>query len=161
MSMEQEAGAITGDINDASGRYAVVAARFNPSVVDALVEGALTTLDAHGVAREDITLVRVPGAFELPQAALKLAATARYDAVIALGAVVRGGTPHFEYVSAACAQGLAAASLRAECPLLFGVLTTDDGEQARARAGGDKGNKGEEAALAALEMVSVYRQVAL
>lgn len=152
---------IQGDAGDAAGRYAIVAARFNAPVVDRLLEAAVATLESHGVSADEITVARVPGAFELPQAALRLARTSRFDAVIALGAVVRGGTPHFEYVSSACAQGLASASLEVECPLIFGVLTTDDGEQAYARAGGDKGNKGEEAALAALEMVSVYRKLGL
>lgn len=159
MSTESESNEIRGNVGDAAGRYAVVASRFNAPVTDALLAAALATLENHGVAREDITAVRVPGAFELPQAALRLARSARYDAVIALGAVIRGGTPHFEYVSSACAQGLARASLETDCPLVFGVLTTDDAEQARARAGGAKGNKGEEAALAALEMVSVYRRL--
>lgn len=157
--MESNSEEIRGDVDDAGGRYAIVASRFNAPVVDALLAGALATLEAHGVIREEITVVRVPGAFELPQAALRLAGSARYDAVIALGAVIRGGTPHFEYVSSACAEALARASLETEYPLVFGVLTTDDAEQARARAGGAKGNKGEEAALAALEMVSVYRQL--
>lgn len=160
MSMERQSEEIQGDAADARGRYAIVASTFNAPVVDKLVTGAVATLEGHGVEAGDITVVRVPGAFELPQAAQRLAATARYDAVIALGAVVRGGTPHFEYVSMACAQGLANASLQSECPLLFGVLTTDDGDQAYARAGGEKGNKGEEAALAALEMVSLYRKLA-
>lgn len=159
MSTESESNEIRGNVGDAAGRYAVVASRFNAPVTDALLSAALATLENHGVAREDITAVRVPGAFELPQVALRLARSARYDAVIALGAVIRGGTPHFEYVSSACAQGLARASLETDCPLVFGVLTTDDAEQARARAGGAKGNKGEEAALAALEMVSVYRRL--
>lgn len=159
MSTDTETTEITGDADGASGRYAIVASRFNAPVVDALVTGALNALEGHGVARAEVTVVRVPGAFELPQTALRLARSARYDAVIALGAVIRGGTPHFDYVSSACAQGLARASLETEYPLVFGVLTTDDPEQARARAGGGKGNKGEEAALAALEMVSVYRQL--
>lgn len=161
MNAETGTTEIRGDVQDAIGRYAIVAARFNAPVVDAMLAGALDTLRRHGVADEELTVVRAPGAFELPQAALRLARSARFDAVIALGAVIRGGTPHFEYVSSACAQGLARASLETECPLVFGVLTTDDGDQARARAGGAKGNKGEEAALAALEMVSVYRQLSL
>ena len=161
MSNNEGEREVRGDVTGAQGRYAVVAARFNAAVVDRLLSAAVATLERHGVAADHITQVRVPGAFELPQAALRLAQSSRFDAVIALGAVVRGGTPHFEYVSSACAQGLANASLQVDCPLVFGVLTTDDGEQAYARAGGEKGNKGEEAALAALEMVSVYRQLAL
>lgn len=159
MNTETQAEEVRGKTDGAEGRYAIVASRFNAPVVDALVAGALETLEGHGVTRAEVTVVRVPGAFELPQAALRLARSARYDAVIALGAVIRGGTPHFEYVSSACAQGLARASLETEFPLVFGVLTTDDAEQARSRAGGARGNKGEEAALAALEMVSVYRQL--
>jgi len=154
-----EARPAEGDLSNCLGRYAVVAARFNAAIVDRMLEAALATLERHGVGAESVTVVRVPGAFELPQAARRLAACARFDAVIALGAVIRGGTPHFEYVSAACARGLMDVSVAVDCPVVFGVLTTDDQAQARARAGGEQGNKGEEAALAALEMVSAYRKL--
>lgn len=147
------------DMDNCRGRYALVAARFNASIVDRLLESALATLERHGVGAESVTVLRVPGAFELPQAARRLADSARFDAVIALGAVVRGGTPHFEYVSAACARGLMDVSVAVECPVIFGVLTTDDQAQALERAGGAEGDKGKEAALAALEMVSTYRSV--
>lgn len=148
-----------GDFDTGQGRFAIVASRFNAAVVDRLVEAASTTLERHGVDTDRIAVLRVPGAFELPQAARRLADSGRYDAVIALGAVIRGGTPHFEYVCRACADGLTWLSLTADCAITFGVLTTDDEQQARERAGGPEGNKGEEAALAALEMVAFNRRL--
>src|SRR5262249_41987164 len=123
-------------------RIAIVAARFNHFVVDKLVAGALETLAQAGVRPEDIDLVRVPGAFELPLVAKRRAASDRYEAVITLGAVVRGGTPHFDYVCNECARGVNEASLQTGVPVLFGVLTCDDMEQANERAGGAHGNKG-------------------
>lgn len=144
---------------DVGGRYAVVASRFNAAIVDRLLDAALATLERHGVGRDHVTAMRVPGAFELPQAARRLADSGRFDAVIALGAVVRGGTPHFDYVCRACAHGLMQVSIEADCAVVFGVLTTDDQTQARDRAGGAHGNKGEEAALAALEMVAFNRSL--
>lgn len=143
---------------DAHGRFAVVAARFNAPVVDRLLEAAVETLRRHGIDEEHVTVARVPGAFELPQAVRRLADSARFDAVIALGAVIRGGTPHFDLVCRACTDGLMQVSLSADCAVAFGVLTTDDEGQAHERAGGAHGNKGEEAALAALEMVAFNRE---
>lgn len=138
-------------------RIAVVASRFNRFIVDQLVAGVEDALDRRGVASADNILVWVPGAFELPLLAARLAASGRFDAVIALGAVVRGGTPHFEYVAASCADGLARVALDHDIPVIFGVLTTDDVEQALERAGTGEGNKGFDAAMTALEMIDTLR----
>ena len=140
-------------------RIAIVAARFNHFVVDKLVVGALDTLAKSGVLPEDIDLVRVPGAFELPLVAKRMASSKRYEAVITLGAVIRGGTPHFDYVCNECARGVNDASLETDVPVLFGVLTCDDMEQANERAGGAHGNKGADCALAALEMVDLLAKL--
>ena len=140
-------------------RFAIVAARFNAAIVDRLLEGACAALDEHGVPQEHVTVVRVPGCFEIPLAAKRLAATGRYECVIALGTVVRGDTPHFEYVAGECARGVARVAPDENLPFIFGVLTVNDVAEAEARAGGSEGNKGEEAALAALEMVTVLRHV--
>ena len=150
---------IEGDFQGGSARYALVVARFNSFVVDKLVEGALDTLRRHGVKEADITLVRAPGAWELPVLTRHVLATGTYDAVIALGAVIRGGTPHFEYVAGECVKGLSVVSLESRIPVAFGVLTVDTIEQAIERAGTKAGNKGAEAALSALEMVSVIRKL--
>ena len=140
-------------------RIAIVAARFNQFVVDKLLDGALRTLAECGVRPEDVDVVRVPGAFEIPLAARRLAAGKRHDAVIALGAVIRGGTPHFEYVADECARGVAQAALDTGVPVVFGVLTCDTVEQATERAGGKAGNKGADAAAAALEMADLLRKL--
>lgn len=150
---------IEGDFQGGSARYALVVARFNSFVVDKLVEGALDTLRRHGVKDSDITLVRAPGAWELPVLTRHVLAAGSYDAVIALGAVIRGGTPHFEYVAGECVKGLSVVSLESNVPVAFGVLTVDTIEQAIERAGTKAGNKGAEAALSALEMVSVIRKL--
>ena len=146
---------IEGDFQGGSARYALVVARFNSFVVDKLVEGALDTLRRHGVNDADITIVRAPGAWELPVLTRHVLAAGTYDAVIALGAVIRGGTPHFEYVAGECVKGLSVVSLDSNVPVAFGVLTVDTIEQAIERAGTKAGNKGAEAALSALEMVSL------
>lgn len=146
---------IEGDFQGASARYAIVVARFNSFIVDKLLEGALDTLRRHGVKDADITIVKAPGAFELPVLTRNVLATQDYDAVIALGAVIRGGTPHFEYVAGECVKGLSVVSLESRIPVAFGVLTVDTIEQAIERAGTKAGNKGAEAALSAIEMVSV------
>lgn len=146
-----------GEYDAAGARIAIVAARFNARFTDRLLEGALAALERHGAPEPDV--VRVPGAFELPLAAKRLAAAGGVEAVVALGAVVRGETPHFEYVSQACARGLVQAGLDTGVPVVFGVLTTDGDAHAEARAGGGQGNKGEEAALAALEMVTLFRRL--
>ncbi len=150
---------IEGDFQGDSARYALVVARFNSFVVDKLVEGALDTLRRHGVKDADITIVRAPGAWELPVLTRHVLAAGSYDAVIALGAVIRGGTPHFEYVAGECVKGLSVVSLDSNVPVAFGVLTVDTIEQAIERAGTKAGNKGAEAALSALEMVSVIRKL--
>ncbi|NCF30159.1 MAG: 6,7-dimethyl-8-ribityllumazine synthase [Gammaproteobacteria bacterium] len=140
-------------------RFAIVAARFNTLITDALLEGALSTLAEHGVPEDHVSVVQVPGAFEIPITAKRLAASGRYEAIIALGAVVRGGTPHFEYVAGECARGVSRVALEEDVPVIFGVLTTDTDEQARERAGGKEGNKGFEAAIAGLEMVTLLRRL--
>jgi len=146
-----------GSYRCAGARVAVVAARFNAAIVERLLEGALETLERHGLPAAAVDVARVPGAFEIPLAAQRLAASRRYQAVIALGAVIRGDTPHFEYVAGECARGLMQVGLESGVPVLFGVLTVEDLAQAEARAGRDQGNKGREAALAALEMISLLR----
>ena len=137
-------------------RFAVVASRFNESVTQRLVDGALDALVRHGVASDDVDLVWVPGAWELPAAARRLLASERYHAVVAIGAVIRGDTPHFEYVAGEASRGLAVASSDFDVPIGFGLLTCDDMAQAEARAGGEHGNKGWDAALAALEMADLF-----
>ncbi len=133
-------------------RIGIVAARFNDFIVDSLLRGAVDTLLRHGASEKDITVVRVPGAWEMPWAVKKMAASKRYDAIIALGAVIRGATPHFDYVAGECVKGVAQAGLAADVPVSFGVLTTDTIEQALERAGTKAGNKGADAAMAAIEM---------
>ena len=145
---------------DAAGaRIGIVAARFNDGVVSRLIEAALDTLERHGLDRNEVSVVRVPGAFELPLAARWIVRREKVDAVVALGAVIRGDTPHFDHVCAEAARGIQAASVETDVPVIFGVLTCDDRAQADARAGGAHGNKGGEAALAALEMVSLRRRL--
>lgn len=150
---------IEGDYSATTARFAIVASRFNGFIVDALLRGALDVLRRHGVEDKSIEVVQVPGAFELPLVAKRLAATRRYDAVIALGAVIRGGTAHFDYVAGGCARGLAEVALSCDLPVAFGVLTVDTIEQAIERAGTKAGNKGADAALTALEMVSLLRKL--
>jgi 6,7-dimethyl-8-ribityllumazine synthase len=140
-------------------RFGVVITRFNDFVVEPLLRGALDALKRHGAADKQIEIVRVPGAFDLPVAARKLALSRRYEALIALGAVIRGQTPHFDYVAGECASGLARIALESGVPVAFGVLTTDTMEQAVDRAGGKAGNKGADAALAALEMANLLRRL--
>lgn len=147
---------IEGNMRATGKKFAIVVARFNSFVVESLLEGALDTLDRQGEVNEnDITLVRVPGAYELPLAAKKLAKAGGYDSIVALGAVIRGGTPHFDFVAGECNKGLAQVSLEFDIPVAFGVITTDSIEQAIERSGTKAGNKGSEAALSALEMVNV------
>ncbi|OZB61192.1 MAG: 6,7-dimethyl-8-ribityllumazine synthase [Lysobacterales bacterium 14-68-21] len=150
---------IEGNFATPKGRFAIVAGRFNGFVVEPLVAGARDALVRHGVKDDDIELIRVPGAWEIPFAAQKAAASGRYAAVIALGAVIRGATPHFDYVAGECAKGLAKAGMDTGVPVAFGVLTTDSIEQAIERSGTKAGNKGADAALAALEMVNLYGQL--
>jgi 6,7-dimethyl-8-ribityllumazine synthase len=145
---------------DASGmRLAIVAGRFNDDVTKLLLDGALDALLAQGLAPDSVPVVWVPGAFEIPMAAKRLAESGELDAVICVGAVIRGDTPHFEYVAGECASGVSRVALDTGVPVAFGVLTTDDRDQALARAGGTEGNKGAEAAAAAVEMVDLLRQL--
>ncbi|MGH8985497.1 MAG: 6,7-dimethyl-8-ribityllumazine synthase [Acidimicrobiia bacterium] len=145
---------------DATGmRMAVVAGRFNDAVTKPLLEGALDGLREHGLDPADVPVVWVPGAYEIPLVAKRLAGSGDLDAVICLGAVIRGGTPHFDYVAGQCAAGVTRAALDTDVPVIFGVLTTDDVDQAMERAGGSEGNKGREAAVTAIEMVDLLRQL--
>ena len=148
-----------GDLVIRDGRFAIVATRFNDFIVESLIKGALHCLRQHGAADADIDLIRVPGAFEMPVVVDKLAASRRFDGIIALGAVIRGGTPHFEYVAGECVRGIAAAGRQHGVPIGFGILTVDTIEQAIERAGTKAGNKGEEAALAIIETVSLLRKI--
>lgn len=137
----------------------MVASRFNETVTQPLAEGALDALTRHGVNFDDIDLIWVPGAWELPAAARKALGSGRYDAVVAVGAVIRGGTPHFDFVAGETARGLMDAARDFDAPVTLGLLTTDTMEQATARAGGEHGNKGWDAALAALELLDVFDQI--
>lgn len=151
---------IEGNMRATGKKFALVVSRFNSFVVESLVDGALDALERHGeVSEQDITLVRVPGAYELPLAAQKLAQSGKFDAIIALGAVIRGGTPHFDFVAGECNKGLAQVSLQHSIPVAFGVITTDSIEQAIERSGTKAGNKGAEAAITALEMVNVVANI--
>jgi 6,7-dimethyl-8-ribityllumazine synthase len=155
MSIKTIEGAMT--VNDA--RFCLVVARFNSFIVESLLAGAIDTLKRHGASEDEITIVRVPGAFEMPLALEKLAAKGEYDAIVALGAVIRGGTPHFDYVAGECVKGMAQVTLKHGIPVAFGVLTVDTIEQAIERAGTKAGNKGAEATLSAIEMVNLLRQI--
>ncbi len=150
---------IEGDVIVRDARFAIVAARFNEFIVESLIKGALRCLRQHGAADGEIEIIRVPGAFEMPIAIDKVAATRRFDGIVALGAVIRGGTPHFDYVAGECVKGVTAASRKHGIPIGNGVLTVDTIEQAIERAGTKAGNKGEEAALAVIEMVSLLRRI--
>lgn len=149
---------IEGDLRVEKARFCLVVARFNSFVVESLLAGAIDTLKRHGATDEEITIVRVPGAFEMPVALEKIAAKGGYDAIVGIGAVIRGGTPHFDYVAGECVKGIAQVSLKYGIPIAFGVLTVDTIEQAIERAGTKAGNKGGEAALSAIEMVNLLRQ---
>ncbi len=150
---------IEGALNVQNARFCLVVARFNSFIVESLLEGAIDAIKRHGAAESDITIVRVPGAFEMPLVVEKVAASGDYDAVVALGAVIRGGTPHFEYVAGECVKGIAQVTLKHGVPVSFGVLTVDTIEQAIERAGTKAGNKGGEAAMSAIEMVNLLRQI--
>ena len=150
---------IEGQYTEADGRYAIVVGRFNQFVVDSLVEGAVDALVRHGVDEDNITVIRVPGAYEIPLDAQAVAEKGDVDAIIALGAVIRGSTPHFDYVAGESASGLNKVQMDTGVPCAFGVLTVDTIEQAIERAGTKAGNKGAEAALVAIELVSVLRQI--
>jgi 6,7-dimethyl-8-ribityllumazine synthase len=150
---------IQGDLSGKGLRVGIVAARFNDFITTRLLEGALDGLQRHGVAENDIEVVKVPGSYEIPLAAKMMALSKKYHAVICLGAVIRGATPHFEYVSAEVSKGVAAVSMDSGVPVIFGVLTTDTIEQAVERAGTKSGNKGWDAAISAIEMANVVKQL--
>ena len=150
---------IEGTLNAQGLSIAIVVSRFNKDITDKLLDGALDGFRSHGGEDEKITIVRVPGAFEIPLVAEKLAASGKYDALVCLGAVIRGDTPHFEYVSDAVTRGLGAAIGKYQLPISFGVLTTDNRQQAMERCGYKDANKGYEAALTAIEMVRIVRQI--
>lgn len=150
---------IEGDFTNCKGKYALIVSRWNSFVVESLKEGALDSLRRHGISEDQITIYYAPGAFEFPLLAQRLANKGEFDAIIALGAVIRGGTPHFEYVAGECTKGLAQVSLNSDTVVTFGVLTVDSIEQAIERSGTKAGNKGEEAAVTALEMVSLLNKV--
>jgi 6,7-dimethyl-8-ribityllumazine synthase len=150
---------IEGNFQNADAKYAILVGRFNSFVVESLLQGSIDTLKRHGVSDANITVVRAPGAWELPLVAKKLAASQKFDAIIALGAVIRGGTPHFDYVAGECAKGLGVVGLDAGIPVAFGVLTTDSIEQAIERSGTKAGNKGVDAAMTAIEMLSLLKAI--
>ena len=150
---------IEGNLIGKDKKFCLVLSRFNSFLTERLLEGAIDCLKRHSVNEDNITLVRVPGAFEIPLVCKKIAETNKYDAVIALGAVIRGDTPHFDYVAAEVSKGLASVSLSTGSPVIFGVLTTDTIEQAEIRSGAKGGNKGFEAAMTALEMVNLIEKL--
>jgi 6,7-dimethyl-8-ribityllumazine synthase len=150
---------IDGDFNAGDAKFCILAGRFNSFIVERLVEGAVDALVRHGISRDNIEIIRVPGAYEMPISAQRIAQTGRYDSIIALGAVIRGSTPHFDFVAGECSKGLAQVSLASDMPIIFGVLTTDTIEQAVERAGTKAGNKGAEAAVTAIEMISLFNKL--
>jgi len=150
---------VDGDLLARGARFGIVLARFNSFIGERLLEGALDTLVRHGADRSNIDVVRVPGAFEMPLTLKTLAAAGKYDALIALGAVIRGATPHFDYVAGECAKGISQVGLQYDIPVGFGVLTVDTIEQAIERAGTKAGNKGVDAALTVLEMVNLLKKL--
>jgi len=148
-----------GDLNAQGLRFGIVASRFNELITNRLLSGAMDCLRRHGAAEDDVEVAWVPGSFEIPLTAQKLAQSGRYQAVICLGAVIRGATPHFEYVAAEVSKGIANAALATGLPIIFGVITSDTIEQAVERAGTKAGNKGWDAALAAIEMANLHKQL--
>lgn len=151
---------VEGDLVVKGARFGIVVTRWNSFVVENLLEGALDCLKRHGADENNIEVIYVPGAFEIPLAVKKMASSKKYDGIITLGAVIRGGTPHFEYVAGECVKGMASSMMEYEVPVAFGVLTVDTIEQAIERAGTKAGNKGEEAALSTIEMVNLLRNIA-
>ncbi|HSR12024.1 MAG TPA: 6,7-dimethyl-8-ribityllumazine synthase [Thermodesulfobacteriota bacterium] len=150
---------IEGKLSAKGLKFGIVVSRFNDFICDHLLSGALDVLNRNGAEGDDIDIARVPGAFEIPQVARKMALSRKYDAVICLGAVIRGATPHFEYIASEVAKGVASVGMESETPVTFGVLTTDNLEQAIERAGTKSGNKGWDAALSAIEMANLYREM--
>ncbi|MGC2424246.1 MAG: 6,7-dimethyl-8-ribityllumazine synthase [Nitrospirota bacterium] len=150
---------VQGNLNAEGLKFCIIAARFNDFITSRLLDGALDGLIRNGAKDNDVTVVRVPGAFEIPVAAKIAAQAGKYDAIICLGAVIRGATPHFDYVSAEVSKGVASVGMEAGMPVIFGVLTTDSIEQAIERAGAKSGNKGFDAAVAAIEMTNLFKQL--
>jgi 6,7-dimethyl-8-ribityllumazine synthase len=150
---------LEGKLNSEGKKIAIVASRFNEFITSKLIAGATDMLKRHGTKEEDITLAWVPGAFEIPSVAKKIADSNKYDAIICLGCVIRGATPHFDYVSAEVSKGIATVSLSSNVPIAFGVLTTENIEQAIERAGTKSGNKGSDAALTVIEMIDLYSKI--
>ncbi|WP_457622196.1 6,7-dimethyl-8-ribityllumazine synthase [Persephonella sp.] len=150
---------INGNLSAEGIKFAIIVGRFNDLITNKLLEGAIDCIIRHGGSEDNITVVRVPGSFEIPLIAKKMAKTGKYDAVICLGAVIRGSTPHFEYVAAEVTKGIALVSLETETPVSYGILTTDTIEQAVERAGTKMGNKGFDAALSAIEMVNLIKEI--
>ena len=159
--MESKPGpkVVEGALEAKGLKFAIISSRFNHFIVDRLVEGCLDTLERHGCDISTLELFKVPGAFELPVVTKKIAGTGKYDAVIALGAVIRGATPHFDYIAGEVTKGLAQAALETVSPIAYGVITTDTIEQAIERAGTKAGNKGVEAALSAIEMAGLFKKI--
>ena len=150
---------LEGQLSAEGFRFGIIVSRFNDFISSRLVEGAMDALLRHGATEEQVSVIKVPGAFEIPLTAKKLAESGRYDAVICLGAVIRGSTPHFDYVAAEVSKGIASVSLESRIPVTFGVLTTDNLEQAIERAGSKSGNKGYDVAMAAIEMVNLFKEL--
>jgi 6,7-dimethyl-8-ribityllumazine synthase len=150
---------VEGQLSAEGFRFGIIVSRFNDFICSRLVEGAMDALLRHGATEEQVSVIKVPGAFEIPLTAKKLAESGRYDAVICLGAVIRGSTPHFDYVAAEVSKGIASVALESKVPVTFGVLTTDNLEQAIERAGSKSGNKGYEGAVAAIEMVNLFKEL--
>src|SRR5690606_17999417 len=157
--MDERVKTVEGDFNARGMRFGIVASRFNDYIVDRLIAGAVDMLTKHGAAPGDIEVVRVPGAFEIPLALQQMAASRRYNALVALGCVIRRATPHFDYVAGEATRGIGAVSMDHEIPIGFGLLTVDTIEQAVERAGTKAGNKGADAALAAVQMASALKQL--
>jgi 6,7-dimethyl-8-ribityllumazine synthase len=148
-----------GNLVIENARFCLVASRFNSFIVDQLVSGATDALLQHGAKHKDLDLIKVPGAYEIPLALKRVAALNKYDAIIALGAVIRGGTPHFDYVAGECAKGVSSVSMQYDIPIGFGILTVDSIEQAIERAGTKAGNKGADAAISVIEMINLLKQI--
>ncbi len=150
---------LEGQLSAEGFKFGIIVSRFNDFISSRLVEGAMDALLRHGATEEQVSVIKVPGAFEIPLTAKKLAESGRYDAVICLGAVIRGSTPHFDYVAAEVSKGIASVALESSIPVTFGVLTTDNLEQAIERAGSKSGNKGYDGAMAAIEMVNLFKEL--
>jgi len=151
--------AIEGDLVVNNAKFGIALSRFNAFIGESLLSGAIDTLRRHGANEAEIDVVRIPGAFELPLVVQRMAATKKYDAIVALGVVIRGGTPHFDYVAGEAVKGISSVMLQYDMPVTFGILTVDTIEQAIERAGTKAGNKGADAALSAIEMINVLRQI--